>query len=122
MKKFSRVLTISILYIAIFSSEIIACSLVAESNLIQDNQLKTFIFLGISVVLFIATVFFYFNRNRKGILPVIIGFLVIGFSFLSSNAYVGDCGYGAVELAQYSILITFLCFTFQFFTWLLKRK
>ncbi len=106
----------------LFSSKIFACSSLEGSNIIQESQIKAFEYIAISFVLFALTVFLYFKKNRKGILPVVISFIIVGFTFLTSNAYVGDCGQTAVENARQGVLLTFVCFSFQFFTWLYRKK
>ncbi len=106
----------------LFTSEIRACSSIEGSNIIQENQTRTFEYIAISFVLFALTVFLYFKKSRKGILPVVICFIIVGLTFLTSTVYVGDCGQIAVENARQGVLITFICFSFQFFTWLFRKK
>lgn len=121
MMKFNHFLTI-LFCLVLFTSETFACTLGRESNFIQEKQAEANSLIAISFVLFAIVFFLYFKKNKKGILSVVISFIAVGYAFLLSDADVGDCGYGAVDIARLSVLVNFICFSFQFFTWLFRRK
>lgn len=108
----------------LFSSEVFSCTQAKGSNvnIIEVNQSKVFEFIAISIILFTLTVFLYFKKGKIGIIPVIVSFIIVGFTFLTSNTNGGDCGYTAVEFAKWGILLTFICFSIQLFTWLFRRN
>ena len=119
--RINRLLTI--LFCAILlSSKVFACTLGSESSYIQDKQQESYGLIAISSILSSLTIFLYFKKNNKGIFPIIISLVVVIFTFLTSNANVGDCGHTAVGNAKVGVLISFICFSFQFFTWLFRRK
>jgi hypothetical protein len=119
--KFKYLFTI-LFCLVLFSSEIFACSLGKESSFIQEKQAEANNLITISFVLFAITFFLFFKKNKKGILPVVISSIVVVYAYLLSDANIGDCGYGAVDIARLSVLVNFICFSFQFFTWLFRRK
>ena len=119
--KINRLLTI-LFCVILLSSKVFACTLGSDSSYIQNKQIETYGFIAISCVLSALTIFLYFKKNNKGILSIIISLVVVTFTFLTSNANVGDCGHTAVDNAKAGVLISFICFSFQFFTWLFRRK
>jgi hypothetical protein len=111
-------------FIAALSLKTLACSLVAGANpnTLPERQSTVLMFLAISLFFAAGTFFLYFKKSRQGIISVIVSFVIVGFSILTSDVYMGDCGKTALYNAKIGVSITFVCFLAQFTTWLLFRN
>lgn len=110
--------------LALISIKVFACTTVigGNPNLLPERQNKVLIFLAFSFAFVAGTFFLYFKKGKKGILPIIVSLFFFGISILTSSVYNGDCGDTALFTAKQGLLITFICFSFQFFTWLNVKK
>lgn len=115
-------LAILLFNLATFSTNAFACTVVADSNIIEENKAKVFNLLIMSLIFFVGTAIFYeLKKSRAGLIPVLVGCASLIFSWATSSMG-GDCGFGAVQTSQIGCAIAFVCFLVQFVTWLLFRE
>ena len=100
-----------------------ACTVLTGSNIIEENESKVYTLLTISLIFFAAAVTLnWFKKGREGLIFIFVSGVVLFLSWAFSNTRGGDCGIGALQIAQICIAVTFFCFVAQFATWLMFRK